>query len=485
MSPAPHAAGVPLCLPRALGPSSPLARFRPLVHELAAPPSPVAAFAALRSGDEPFFLDGARDHHGQGRYSFLGCDPFLTIRAKGARVVVATADGRHEEAGNPFRVLQHELRRYALPYYPRPLPFVGGVVGYFSYDLKQHVERLPVTAVDDLGFPDLALGFYDTVLAYDQLQGRAFLCALPLPGRPPAEQRVEALAARLRSAPEPPAPELAGPVAANLRGNFGREEYVAAISRVKDYIAAGDIFQVNLSQRFSADLHTDPWALYRRLRTINPAPFAGLLLFRDGVVASASPERFLRVRGRWVETRPIKGTRPRGTTPEEDDRLARELLASEKDRAELVMIVDLERNDLGRVCSYGTVRVPELVRLESYATVHHLVSTVIGRLHDTRDTTDLLRATFPGGSITGAPKVRSMEIIDELEPTQRAVYTGSIGWIGFDGEMDLNIVIRTYLVRDGMVHWQVGGGIVADSDPEAEYQETLDKARALRAALGL
>jgi para-aminobenzoate synthetase component 1 len=367
---------------------------------------------------------------------------------------------------------------------PGPVPFCGGAVGYFSYDLCHHVERLPRTARDDLDFPDLALGFYDTVVAWDNLTGRAFVCAPHLPGRPPAEERVAALTARL-GAPCEPLPDPSGPLGAGLVGNFEREAYIDAVARAIEYIHAGDIFQVNLSQRFSADLRVHPWQLYRRARSGNPAPFAAYLGFPDGIVASHSPERFLRVQGREVTTRPIKGTRPRGSSPEEDARLAHELLTSEKDRAELVMIVDLERNDLGRVCSYGSVRVPELLTLESYATVHHLVSTVVGRLHDNRSLVDLLKATFPGGSITGAPKVRAMQIIDELEPTQRGVYTGSIGWIGFDGDMDLNIVIRTFLIRDGRVHWQVGGGIVADSDPTAEYEETLAKGFALKRALGV
>jgi para-aminobenzoate synthetase component 1 len=257
------------------------------------------------------------------------------------------------------------------------------------------------------------------------------------------------------------------------------------VENVREYIRAGDIFQVNLSQRFEADLSIPPYELYQRLRKINPAPFASYLDF-DGVsVVGASPERFLKVQGDWVETRPIKGTRPRGKSAAEDRALADELLASIKDRAENVMIVDLERNDLGRVCRYGTVRVTELAILETYPTVFHLTSTVKGRLCEDKDRIDLLKATFPGGSITGAPKVRAMEIIDELEPTRRSVYTGSIGYLSFSGEMDLNIVIRTFLVKGGRAYFQVGGGIVYDSEPEAEYVETLDKAKALIQALKL
>jgi len=270
-----------------------------------------------------------------------------------------------------------------------------------------------------------------------------------------------------------------------LKSNFSREEYLKAVAVAREYICAGDIFQVNLSQRFAADLSIPPYELYQRLRRINPAPFASYLNFADVVVVGASPERFLKVSGDRVETRPIKGTRPRGKTETEDRALASELLSSVKDRAENVMIVDLERNDIGRVCRYGTVEVTELAILETFPTVFHLTSTVVGRLRPGKGRVDLLKATFPGGSITGAPKVRAMEIIDELEPTRRSVYTGSIGYLSFAGGMDLNIVIRTIIVKNGKAYFQVGGGIVYDSEPEAEYQETLDKGKALVQALRL
>jgi para-aminobenzoate synthetase component 1 len=264
-----------------------------------------------------------------------------------------------------------------------------------------------------------------------------------------------------------------------LKGGFTHKEYVDAVEKCRQYIIAGDIFEVNLSQRFEAELAITPYELYRRLRQINPAPFACYLGFDEVSVVSASPERFLRLRGDWVETRPIKGTRPRGKTPEEDETLANELLSSSKDRAENIMIVDLERNDLGRVCRFGTVKVTELAILEVFPTVFHLTSTVVGRLREGKNCIDLLKATFPGGSITGAPKVRAMEIIDELEPTKRSVYTGNIGYLSFNGDLDLNIAIRTFLVKGEKAYFQVGGAVVYDSDPEAEYQETLDKARAL------
>jgi para-aminobenzoate synthetase component 1 len=270
-----------------------------------------------------------------------------------------------------------------------------------------------------------------------------------------------------------------------LRSTFSRDEYEAAVRQALEYIRAGDIYQVNISQRFEAACAEDPFDVYLRLRALSPAPFAAFLRFPDCAVLSSSPERFLRYTpgDQRIETRPIKGTRPRGASPEEDEALRRELLASEKDRAENVMIVDLERNDLGRVAEIGSVRVTGLFEAETYATVHHLVSTVEARLAEGRDAVDLLRATFPGGSITGAPKIRSMEIIDELEPVARGVYTGSIGYIRPNGEMDLNIAIRTMVVKDGRAYFSVGGGIVADSEPAAEYQETLDKGAAMARAL--
>ncbi|MXY44292.1 MAG: aminodeoxychorismate synthase component I, partial [Dehalococcoidia bacterium] len=274
-------------------------------------------------------------------------------------------------------------------------------------------------------------------------------------------------------------------IATNLRSNFTREQYVEAVKRVKRYIAAGDIYQANISQRFEANVDTDAWTLYQSLRNTAPAPFGAYLGFPESSVLSASPEQFLRVENDFVETRPMKGTRPRGANNEDDIRLGRELAASEKDRAENIMIVDLLRNDLGRVCQPGTIRVPELFTVEKYPNVHQLVSSVTGRLRPEHDAIDLLKACFPGGSVTGAPKIRAMEIIDEIEPVQRGVYCGAIGYIGFDGSMQLSIPIRTMVAKGQRVYLQVGGGIVADSDPDAEYQETLDKARGGLEALGI
>jgi para-aminobenzoate synthetase component 1 len=339
-------------------------------------------------------------------------------------------------------------------------------------------------------FPDLALGFYDVIAAWDHRERRAFVLSSGWPEPDAAGRRKRAVAraewlAEQLSGDISDAQPLAPHAAPAIESGFSRPDYERAVQRVIDYILAGDIFQANMTQRFRARMPEglDPFALYRRLMAINPAPFAAYLNFGKTVMASASPERFLSLRNGWVETRPIKGTRPRGPTPEEDERLAAELVASEKDNAENVMIVDLLRNDLSRVCRDGSVNVPELCVLETYATVFHLVSTVVGEMRPGLGAVDLLRASFPGGSITGAPKIRAMEIIAELEPTQRGPYCGSVGWFGFDGGMDTSITIRTYAIKDGWATFQAGGGIVADSDPAAEYEESLAKARALIAAL--
>ncbi|HEX3030722.1 MAG TPA: aminodeoxychorismate synthase component I, partial [Bacillota bacterium] len=354
----------------------------------------------------------------------------------------------------------------------------------------------PSMAVDDLAVPDCIQGFYDLILAYDHQEENWLVCSSGFPLLD-AEARAARAARRLAQGVsllegeavnrglELSLPAVMGDMAEpeNLHTHFTRKEYCAAVQKAKDYIAAGDIFQMNMTQRFDAPLPCPPFELYKVLRTINPAPFASYFNYRDLIIASASPERFLLVSGNRVETRPIKGTRPRGASPDEDLANREELLASAKDRAELVMIIDLERNDLGRVCETGSVRVPDLIRLEEYPTVFHLVSTVEGLIPQGKDTLDILSASFPGGSITGAPKIRAMEIIEELEPVKRGIYTGSLGYISFNGSSDLNILIRTFVIRNNQVHFQVGGGIVADSDPEMEYEETLHKGRALRAAL--
>ena len=489
----------------------------PLIEEVFTSLTAPDLFELIKDKPYSFFLDSGMDPQRLGRYSFLGSEPFLVMSSRGSEITLIRGQEHEVQHGNPFDTIGKLLEIYRLDPCPASVPFLGGAVGYLSYDLCHLVERLPSTAIDDLRLPESYLAFYDTVVAFDHLQKRTCLIAT---GFPEMEEEKRLRRARMRledmkdwlAASHPVigmnrSPEQSqgrtkqfggrdwsvaavpgsgqGSKEITLESNFTPEEYVKAVNRVREYVAAGDVFQVNLSQRFEADLKIPPYELYKRLRIINPAPFASYLNFPDLAVVSASPERFLKVQSDLVETRPMKGTRPRGRDLIEDERLAHELTHSAKDRAENVMIVDLERNDLGRVCRYGTVKVAELAILETFPTVFHLTSTVVGRLCRGKSNVDLLKATFPGGSITGAPKVRAMEIIDELEPTKRSVYTGSIGYLGFNEDMDINIVIRTFLIKEGKAYFQVGGGIIYDSDAQAEYTETLDKAKALIQALQL
>jgi para-aminobenzoate synthetase component 1 len=438
------------------------------------------ALEMLRHVPFGFFLDSGMDpsHENSpqrlGRYSFVGFLPFLVFRAKGRFIEILTHNHCEKRNGDPFDVLRELLRRFQLPDPPDAPALTGAAVGYLSYDLRHFVEKLPRRANDDLRVPDIYLAFYTRIITMDHHTGKAYFTRYVPPDLPAFLDLQHATHSTFHVSPF------------TFHANFTKDEYLTVVQKVKDYITAGDVYQVNLSQRFAAPMSTTPEDLYLRLRRINPAPFAAFLKFPEFSVVSASPERFLHFdpRTRRVHTRPIKGTRRRGQTPEEDERWAQELLRSEKDRAEHVMIVDLERNDLGRVATTGSVRVSEMATLETFPTVFHLTSTVEATLREDKDCVDLLRATFPGGSISGAPKIRAMEIIDELEPTTRGIYTGSIGYFAFDGRMDLNIAIRTLVVKDDLAYFQVGGGIVADSEPEAEYQETLDKAAAMRTAVG-
>lgn len=465
----------------------------PLILELPLALPPVRLFEAFAPAPYSFLLESGLDLAGLGRFSFMGADPFLLVRTKGDTVEVREEGSVRSFKGDPLEALRELLSRYQLSGEGKPAPFVGGAVGFFAYDLSRRIERIPALNPDDLGVPDCLLGFYDRVVMVDHVQKRLYVASTGLPETDPSRARIRAslraqeVVERLRllegrpSGEHAPAP-LTSPL--NLSANFTEATYCEAVRRVKDYIAAGDVYQVNLSQRFSAALPVSPFELYRRLRRVTPAPFAGVLNFDEAAVVSASPERFLRLEGRRVETRPMKGTRPRGKTRAEDRRLGEELLASEKEKAELVMIVDVARNDLGRVCEVGSVEVPAFRTLEAHPTVWQTTATVVGRLAEDRDGIDLVRACFPGASVTGAPKIRAMEIIEELEPTRRGVYTGALGYLGFDGDLDLNVVIRTFVLRGGQAFFQVGGGIVADSEPLAEYEETLVKAKALLESLG-
>ena len=468
----------------------------PLVESVHSSLTAVEAFELFHTQPHSFFLDSGMDPHRLGRYSFIGFDPFLVMYSRGNRISILRQNKRQTEQGNPLDILGRLLETYHLSSFPSPIPLSGGAVGYLSYDLCHFIERLPTTATDDLMLPESYFGFYDVVLAFDNLECKTYIISTGFPelneknrlkrARVRLEQVTSHLTTSvLNKATDDDCPSIGKTTEPALKSNLTAECYMTAVNRVREYIAAGDVFQVNISQRFETELTSTPFELYLRLRQINPAPFAAYLNFNGVTIVSASPERFLRVEGDQVETRPIKGTRPRGKNPVEDSMLAKQLLNSVKDRAENVMIVDLERNDLGRVCRYGTIKVTELAILESFPTVFHLTSTVTGKLRPDKGRIDLLKATFPGGSITGAPKVRAMEIIDEIEPTRRSVYTGAIGYLSFGTNMDLNIVIRTFIIKGNKAYFQVGGGIIYDSDAEAEYQETLNKAKALMQALRL
>ncbi|MFP3868807.1 MAG: aminodeoxychorismate synthase component I [Desulfobacteraceae bacterium] len=417
------------------------------------------------------------------RYSLMGWDPFLVLRARGKQLNIWIGDRHQTLVAHPFRVLEEILGALELPD-PLPVfPFTAGGLGFLAYDLKNHLERLPTCARDDLQLPEMVLAFPRQLIVHDRYQNLGWRIRVhyeapksgisPRPRRSPVEPEVPA-------AERSPGNYRVGP----LRSNFSREEYLQAVGRVRHYIRQGDVYQVNLSQRFSFPLKGDLYSLFLRLYQLNPAPFYAYLNMGDFQVLSTSMERFLFRQGDYLETRPIKGTRPRGRTTAEDDALRQELLASLKDDAELSMIVDLLRNDLGKVCRARTVKVQEHKRLEAYQNVYHLISIVEGRLRPEATQVDILRATFPGGSITGCPKIRAMEIIDELEPTVRHVYTGAIGYLGLHRNLDLNIAIRTAVATQGWVHFSVGGGIVYDSREEDEYLETLHKGQTLFNIIG-
>ncbi|MSQ42334.1 MAG: aminodeoxychorismate synthase component I [Dehalococcoidia bacterium] len=439
---------------------------------------PEEAAARLRDRPGLAWLDSALAHPTLGRWSIVASDPRWTLRARGRRLVHEQPAGARRWSGDPIATLAaaveaEDVRDGSAG---RDLPFVGGAIGYLGFELARHIERLPATTSDDVGAPELALGWYDAALVWDGVAGAGWLAG--------SAAAVERLRERLRGPLPPPAAEALAR-ASGLRSNFEREAYLLAVQRARRYIEAGDIYQVNLSQRFSARVAMPGFDLYHRLRVVSPAPFAAYLRAPGVEVLSSCPERLLSVEGERLETRPMKGTRPRGATPGEDARLAEELRGSAKDAAEHVMIVDLERNDLGRVAQVGSVAVPSFRQMESYEQVHHLTSVVVARRRRDAGLAELLRAVFPGGSVTGAPKIRALEIIDELEPTVRGVYTGAIGYLSAHGRIDLNTAIRTITLAGGVAHMHVGGAVVYDSDPEREYVETLDKGRGMARALGV
>ncbi|MEW6481858.1 MAG: anthranilate synthase component I family protein [bacterium] len=417
--------------------------------------NPQAFYSHFRNKKDSFLLESMNGPFKVARYSFIGFDPFITIKAKGDKVFV----NEKVYKGNPFFILRDVLKRAK-----KHKEFKGGF-GYFSYSLAWFIEDLPKKNVDDIGMPDLYLIFPKSLIVFDHKLKTMEILSLN-----ENEIKKEIIKKEL-----PFSKEIKR---GRLISNFTKKKYIEMVKKAKEYIKAGDIYQANLSQRFCCKLDMDPWFVYKRLSSINPSPFSAFLNLGDSYIVSSSPERLIRVSDGIIETRPIAGTRPRGKG-KIDKELERELILSEKERAEHIMLLDLERNDIGKVCKYGTVIPDELMTIERYSHVMHIVSNIKGVLREDKDFIDCIIAGFPGGTITGVPKKRCMEIIEELENTARGIYTGSIGYIDFAGKMDLNIIIRTIIIKDGKAYIQAGGGIVSDSDPELEYYETLHKAGAL------
>lgn len=445
----------------------------------------------LFSGRNSFLFESVSGSENIARFSFIGFEPYLVFIAKDGIINTDRTDKSQRSSAKPLTVLNDILSCYRQKLHPELPPFQGGAAGFFSYDFVQYLERLPNVAFDDLKIPDAHFLMLDRIIAFDHKSKKAW--AIVCPGirnsnLSHAESCAEAeliLKSICDKADKALAPVTSNHVQSSIRKiemiyEMKKEVYIEMVKRAKEYISSGDIFQANLSQRVKAYIgDLKPWRLYMLLREINPSPFAGFMDFGDYCLVSSSPERLVRVKAGMVETRPIAGTRPRGRDIGEDEQMRSELLLNEKERAEHIMLIDLERNDLGRVSDYGSVRVDEFMSTEDYSHVIHIVSNVSGMLAPGKTCLDVLKATFPGGTITGVPKVRCMEIISELEPVRRGPYTGSMGYIGFSGDMDMNIIIRTFLIKDGYAYVQAGAGIVADSDPEREYYETLKKAEAL------
>jgi anthranilate synthase component I len=469
----------------------------PVAREIAADlETPVSAFLKAARGDYSFLLESVRGGEKWGRYTFLGTEPALVVKAHGKRIELIRP-GRAVEVRaveDPFEELRHQVQAFRAPQLLELPRFFGGAVGFIAYDIVRQFEpRIPATAHNDLGVPEIYMMFTDVVLVFDNVrQTLKIIASVPVAefgstraAYASAQTKIERMVERLREAAEPPALEAppTAPVDLAVTSNETREGYMAMVDAAKEYIAAGDIIQVVPSQRFEAPVPAHPFNLYRSLRMINPSPYMFYLRLGDHTLVGASPETMVRVEGRQITLRPIAGTRRRGSSETEDAALERELLADPKERAEHIMLVDLGRNDVGRVAKVGSVKVTELMTVERYSHVMHIVSNVVGELNDGMDAFDAFRATFPQGTVSGAPKIRAMEIIDELERVRRGVYAGAVGYFSYTGNTDTAIALRTLLVKGNRVYIQAGGGVVADSDPAAEYEESCNKARAMIRAL--
>jgi anthranilate synthase component I len=468
----------------------------PVCREIAADlETPVSAFLKVARDDYAFLLESVRGGEKWGRYTFLGSEPSMVIRARKNRMDIIRP-GRGVEVRsvtNAFEELRAEVKRLRAPELPALPRFFGGAVGFLAYDIVRCFEKIPETAHDDLGVPDLYLMFTDTVLCFDNVrQTLKIIANVPVEefattrlAYESARVKIDNIIERLKTPASIPRLEGTTAIAndATITSNQTREGYMAMVNAAKEYVAAGDIIQVVPSQRFEAPLTAHPFNIYRSLRTINPSPYMFYLRLGDLTLVGASPEVMVRVEGRDITLRPIAGTRPRGMTEADDKKMEDELLADPKERAEHVMLVDLGRNDVGRVSEIGSVKVTELMVVERYSHVMHIVSNVVGKLRDGLDAFDAFAATFPQGTVSGAPKIRAMEIIDELETVRRGVYAGAVGYFSFTGNTDTAIALRTLLIKNNRVYIQAGGGVVADSDPGAEYEESVNKARAMVRAL--
>ncbi len=445
-----------------------------LLAELSYHPDSTILFDKV--ADEPWsvFLDSNQPASTQGRYDIIAAKPNICLITKNNKTKIQAWSESFTIPGDPFEILEEHLSSHKK--YSLKLPFIGGALGFFNYDLGRYIEKIPNKAADDLSLPDMAMGIYSWVIVVDHKNKKTNLVGDKLDAI--TRRNWEDLV-RTFSAKSSRIKRAEFNVKSSVTSNMSEEDYGNAFERIKNYIREGDCYQVNLAQRFSASVEGSPWLAYQALRKINSSPFSAYMNYPDFQILSNSPERFLSVKDRVVQTKPIKGTRPRSNDKSIDQSLMQELQGSKKDQAENVMIVDLMRNDISKNCVLGSVQVPKLFDIESFPNVHHMVSTITGKLRDQRSAIDLLRGCFPGGSITGAPKLRSMEIIEELEPHRRGIYCGSIGYIGFDGNMDINIAIRTIVHKDQSMHFYAGGGIVYDSQVNSEYQETFDKAASI------
>jgi len=451
--------------------------------------TPVLAYLKVQAENpHAFLLESIEGGEKIARYSFLGCNPYLTISSRGDTIEIVRAGERMQRKGQLLDVMRKITERYSPVTLPGLPPFVGGAVGYVSYDAVRWVEAIPQTGEDDLKVDDAMMMFFSTILAFDHARQQILIISNAFidESAPQLEAKyqkavaeIEALEALLNQPVTLPPFGKAAEGSGRVQSNFSKADYLAAVDKAKEHIKAGDIFQAVLSQRFTAEVTCDPFNIYRALRIVNPSPYMFFLKLGEAFVIGSSPEMLVRIVNGKAYYRPIAGTRPRGANEDEDALLAEELKADEKEKAEHIMLVDLGRNDLGRVCEFGSVEVLDLMLIEKYSHVMHLVSSLRGDLRKDLDRFDALMACFPAGTVTGAPKVRAMEIIDALEPTRRGVYAGAILYLDFSGNLDSCIAIRTLLVKDGKAFIQAGGGIVADSVPEKEFQETINKSRAL------